>query len=273
MLVEGRVGDDTVGCLVDTGATVNILASSWWKRHGCREDLLQSDKEVYSVDGRPMQLQGRLCTVIELGGRSWPVEFEVADIATEAILGSTFLKEHRFLVDVAGACLWWDPEEDGVPPPDTCRLVSCCTAVIWPGEESILDGYLVGEWPGAGEGLVEGLRKMEEKRGVLVGRGLVDPREEVSPIRVFNLGQEAVVIYQDMALATIEPVVSPEEEAERGGGTPEEEGSDHCRMVGATDAEEDRVIEELAGGVEGERKEALMQLLWQHRGMFQMTSG
>ena len=47
-----------VGCLVDTGATVNILASGWWERHGTPGDLLQSDKEVYSVDGRPMQLQG-----------------------------------------------------------------------------------------------------------------------------------------------------------------------------------------------------------------------
>lgn len=50
---------------------------------------------------------------------------------------------------------------------------------------------------------------MEEKRGLLVGRGLVDPRQQSTPVRIFNPGQTPVVVYRDMELGTVEPVVLP----------------------------------------------------------------
>ena len=135
--------------------------------------------------------------------------FEVADVAAEAILGTAFLKTNQFLVDIAGVRLLWDRGGDGGRAVRVCRVVCSKMAVIAPGEESMVEGYVVGDWEGEEGGLVEGLREIEDRRGWLVGRALVDPRTESTPVSVFNPGQEAVVVYRDMTLATVEPVTTP----------------------------------------------------------------
>ena len=58
--------------------------------------------------------------------------------------------------------------------------MSCHTAVIGPGEESILDGYVLGTWPGEREGLVEGIREMEEAGGT-GGQGAGGPQRRRHP--------------------------------------------------------------------------------------------
>ena len=221
-MVEGKIWGASVGCLVDTGATINILSLTWWSKHGRGGHLIPSTEQVYAVDGRPMKLHGRLVVEITLGTEQWPVAFEVADVSAEAILGSTFLRESRFLVDLAAEQLLGARTENSGVEDQVCRVVSRRTAVVAPGEEAIIEGYVIGPWTGE-QGLVEGLRDVEDKRGILIGRGLVDPREESTPIRVFNPGTTAVVVYRDMELATVEPVCSPPEE---------EEGEiQHCRVV------------------------------------------
>ena len=109
LLVEGKMWGASVGCLVDTGATINILSLAWFRRHGKAEAIHPTTETVFSVEGRPMQLHGKVRAAISLGGREWPVEFEVADVATEAILGSSFLRDGRFLVDMAGERLLTQP--------------------------------------------------------------------------------------------------------------------------------------------------------------------
>ena len=95
---------------------------------------------------------------------------------------------------------------------------------------------------------MEGLREVENKNGILVGRALVDPGEDLLPVRVFNPGQEPVVVYRDMALATVEPISHLADPVEQ-------EGAQHCRMVGAaTEEEEEAVLASLVDGVEEEKK-------------------
>ena len=58
LLVQGRIWDIVVECLVDTGATINILSLAWWNKHGLQDALLPAAGRVFSADGRPMQLWG-----------------------------------------------------------------------------------------------------------------------------------------------------------------------------------------------------------------------
>ena len=270
LLVVGQVWGKPVGCLVDTGATVNILGTAWWEAHGRLEELQETKGRVFSVDGRPMTLYGRVCTEITLGGRSWPITFEVADIGSEAIVGAAFLRENRFWVDIAGTSLWWGDAAGTSQPQEHCRLVASSTAVIAPGSEAMVQSYVVGEWPDDQEGLVEGLREVEMKRRMLVGRGLVIPEGDEAPVRVFNPGQEPLVIYRDMALASLEAVEPP--------GGEEGLGDGRCRMVApdpgpGNDREKAEIIAGLASGTTGEQRAQLEQLLWQHQAAFQLSPG
>ena len=99
--MQGRMQDSMLECLVDTGATVNILSVAWWDAHGEEKDLLPAGRQVISADGRPLKLYGPVRGGITLDGREWPVVFELSDISSEAILGSVFLRENQFLVDMA----------------------------------------------------------------------------------------------------------------------------------------------------------------------------
>ena len=47
LLIEGKVWGRSVGCLVDTGATVNILSLAWWRAHGEQGEMLAAAGSVY----------------------------------------------------------------------------------------------------------------------------------------------------------------------------------------------------------------------------------
>ena len=266
LLIEGRLWGQTVGCLVDTGATVNILSWGWWKNHGERGDLQPATESVYSVEGRPMKLYGRIRTAIVLGKREWPVTFEVADVASEAILGAAFLRESCFMVDLAGERLLWRPAVELQGDLRACRVVSRRYAVIAPGEETLVDGYLVGDWGEGEQGLVEGLREVEKKRGILVGRALINPRERDTPVRIFNPGQEAAILYPDMELASVEPVGEVPVAAE-------DDDIQHCRMVGGSAGRLEEVVGDLVEGVEEPNRAELADLLRKHGGALQLEPG
>ena len=271
MLVEGRMWGLVVGCLVDTGATVNILSLAWWRRHGEQGGASPTTEKVYSVEGRLMQLHGHVETYVELGGTRWPVGFELADIPTEAILGSDFLRTSTYLVDLAGERLILPPKQEGKGGREACRIVSYRTAVVAPGEETLVDGYIVGKWENGNQGLVEGIREVEERRGFLVGRGLIEPGQNEAPVRIYNPGQDPVILYRDMALATVEEVEEMEE-SENGG----EGGKHHCRSVSkepGVDREVEAVIQKLTEGVEEVHRPALEELLRRHQNAFQLRPG
>ena len=275
-------------CLVDTGATVNILSLTWWRAHGER-DLIPTREIVYSVEGRPLHLHGRVWGEVTLGGRGWDVEFQVTDTTTDAILGSQFLRDSHFMVDLAGERILRPTGCEEDERVLRCRVITRETTVINGGEEALVDSYLVGDWGEETDGLLEGLRDVEEKRGILVGRSLVDTRSPGTLVRVFNPGHGPVTIYGSMALATVEPVASVVEDDDDGSSArlappprPERlpvgdtgDPTQHCRMASGTEAnrEEDAVVAQLLEGAEPGTEADLEALVRSHRGAFQMRPG
>lgn len=275
LLIEGSLGGRSIGCLVDTGATVNMLSLSWWRSHGEPGTLETTKEVVYSVEGRPLRLHGSLTIALIVGRSAWPMTFELSEIPTDAIVGCRFLRESGFMVDLAGERLLrrtWVEEEEMEEGLNFCRVISCNTMVIPPGEERLIDGYLVGDWEGEDDGLVEGLREMEEHRGLLVGRALIDTRESNTPVRIFNPGQDPVVVYRDMTLASLEPVGTAEPPGGHPGGVGEK-----CRLATdtppGTEEEVRAVLEVLTEGVKEDQIGDLSALLRKHIGPFQLRPG
>ena len=62
---------------------------------------------VYMADGRPMENKGVVEGPLQVGGGVRTTVFLMSDIATEAIVGSDFLKRNQMMVDIAGARVLW----------------------------------------------------------------------------------------------------------------------------------------------------------------------
>ena len=267
--MEGTLCGKAVEFLVDTGATVNVLSVAWWEMQGRPGGLQSANQKVYVADGRLLDNRGMVAGPLRFGGITWDAKFLISDIATEAIVGSDFLRENQIMVDLAGTRVIWGKERTAELSATTigggrCRVINCRSAVLGAGEEAILDGYLVGPWTQGEEGLVEGLRDAERGHGFVVGRSVVNTDGDCIPIRVLNPGAGPVVVYKDTTLATLEQLEEQPTEEEKG----------FCRTIGTGGpgrAERvETVLDELCRGTEAERVPALKELLRGHVAAFQV---
>ena len=262
LIVEGTAHNRPIQLLVDTGASVNLLSTTWWSRNGDQRELSPTREVIYSVNGRPMRLWGETTIQLRIGARVEEARMVVADIGNEAILGSEFLRRHRLMVDMATEQVIWG-DRTGV-----CRVASARAAVVAAGQEAMIEGKVVGTWTEGKVGLVEGMTPPPSQATVIVGRGLVTPHENRTYVRVLNPGQEPVVVYKGMTLGIIQ-------EAEKVATDPAAgEATRHCRMVGleAGGGDQEPVEQLIRGLVEGtdeEQKEGLATLLRQRIEAFQ----
>ena len=251
ILVEGRLWGRSLQLLVDTGATINVLSIAWWSKNGRPGNPEKVGNRVAGADGRLMGIEGQVRGRLEIGPRTVDAEFLISDINTEGILGAGFLRDHGIIVDVGNERLLWGGTKE---PHANCRVVSLRQAILGGGEEAIIDGALIGEWPEEAEGLLEPNPGIAEKGGFRVGRGLVRPIREYAPVRVYNPGPSPVVVFRDMTLGTLERV--------------EEEHTEFCRNIQGEFPE--GTVEEMVANTPPEARQGLIEVLRRHRKAFQL---
>ena len=187
--MEGSLDGQAVQLLVDTGASVNLISLRWWRTKGGGQPLRDSAVEIYSVDGRPMDLRGEVSGNLRLGQKEVPASFIVAEMGNEAILGAPFLRDHGMMVDVANERVLWTTSPPAAETGAACRVVSARSAVVGGGQETFVEGVIMGSWPRGKEGLIEPLVEGKGSPGFLVGRGLVTPDDDRALVRVLNPGK------------------------------------------------------------------------------------
>ena len=128
--MEGALWGRRVEFLVDTGASVNVLSMQWWKNQGYPGVVVPTEQKVYTADGRPMGTNGVVEGRLRWGDEERITTFVISDIATEAIVGSDFLKKHRIMVDIAGTRLLWDRLAQIIP----------CNQSVQGGEQPVSSG-------------------------------------------------------------------------------------------------------------------------------------
>ena len=248
--MPGTLDGHEIQLLVDTGASINLISLKWWLSKGKPGRWKEATEEIYTVEGRVMDVQGAIETGVELGGRSVESRFIIADVGNEAILGATFLRQNALMVDIAGERLLWGSRVEEV-----CKVVSVRAAVVAGGTEVLLEGCILGDWTTGAEGLVEGTRGHKGEPEFLVGRGLVKPADDRAYVRVLNPGRNPVVIYRHMTLATLQPVMEV--------GETKAQDRQYCRTIGHGPGTElvDRLMEELVGGTPDDKRPQLEELL------------
>ena len=194
--MEGTVEGKAIQLLVDTGASINLISSTWWGRSGVQKKLSPTSGGVFSVNGKPMDLTGEAEVALELGGRTLRTTVVIAEMGEEAILGAGVLRENHLMIDMAGERLVWGTEAS------RCRIANLRAVVVSGGHEALVEGQIMGAWTPGWDGLVEGCPG--DAKQFLVGRGLIRPTGGSAYVRVLNPGREPVVIYKGTTLGELQ---------------------------------------------------------------------
>ena len=137
----------TVGMLLDTGSSVTIMNQSIYEEINTsqRPELKQSDPQLRTVNGEPLDVFGVANVNIVIDGRQYPQQVTVADIARlQGILGLDFVVTHRCVLYMDKSIMRIDGVPVSMRPGDrkSCAHV-CASEDVWiePGEESIVWAY------------------------------------------------------------------------------------------------------------------------------------
>ena len=91
--VEGRVGNHPAQVLIDTGAALTLVRTTYWNHIPKPTQQLQPARQcLVGVDGTPLATRGTATVEVVLGGQSFLVPVTVVDdITADIILGIDFL--------------------------------------------------------------------------------------------------------------------------------------------------------------------------------------
>ena len=168
MYMFATIQDMEVKCLIDTGASINIMAA--WKFRcipaNRRPALRTSNIKIRGIDGSVMATEG--CTIFKLKvvERVMSIDMVVAETPEECVLGLPFLRQSKarmgfgnFDLRIGGVLV---PTFDSRSQPLSCivRLAESVSMAV--GEEYIVPGRLATSHPDWSSALFEPSQKFPE---------------------------------------------------------------------------------------------------------------
>ena len=184
-----------------------------------RPRLDSTNVKVAMANGElaPCLGQGRLKLEFQVKEQSKVISQDVylADIEPEGILGYDFLETYDCTLNLGKGEMQIGGQQVRChvyrASAEKCtRVIADRTITIKAGEEILLPGKLKHRNRNSKFGIVEPEPRFVRNHEVMVAKTLVDVQQELVPIRVLNLKDEAIIIYQGAVLATCEPVESGE---------------------------------------------------------------
>lgn len=101
LYADCKINNFETECLIDTGATLSIIASKAWDIITQSDSILQPfSPEVFTASGSEIEVKGKTTVMIEICGIQCPAEMIVADIDVDVIIGLDFLRKHNCKIDV-----------------------------------------------------------------------------------------------------------------------------------------------------------------------------
>ncbi|KAJ8020925.1 hypothetical protein HOLleu_40646 [Holothuria leucospilota] len=93
--LEGPIQEEIIKFLVDSGSSMFFLSKKYLELFPDKdEDLKPTRVPQPLADGSPLEVLGQVKLVVKLEGRPLVVEFQVAELDLERILGLDFLHSH-----------------------------------------------------------------------------------------------------------------------------------------------------------------------------------
>ena len=119
--IAGLCENNAISMLLDTGASVSLLAHWFWDKELKSPSLESIDSRVVCADGKDLRMYGLLRTEINIGDSKMPIKIIIVDMDHMAILGLDALKDWQAIVDVDRGCI---TIEDGSGTCTSARMES-----------------------------------------------------------------------------------------------------------------------------------------------------
>ncbi|KAJ8018734.1 Retroviral-like aspartic protease 1 [Holothuria leucospilota] len=206
--LEGSIQEETIKFLVDSGSSMSFLSKKYLELVPDKdEDLKPTGVPQQLADGSPLEVLGQVELVVKLEGRPLIVEFQVAELDLEGILGLDFLDSHRCQWDwdncsmvVAGVAV---PLIRGIryDDPIVSKVQAKENFVVPAGHEMLVFGEVPETQVSGRVAEIRPKGKFIERTGLLVARALVKPGSSRVLIRLMNPGTEDVKVWTKTCMA------------------------------------------------------------------------
>ena len=206
--LPGRVGEHPVDMLVDTGSAVTLVHCRVLEKAKIDFKLGMVSEPVVSANGQPLDIKGKCELEIFLGGvRVFHPVLVAADVTQDCLLGIDFLGKQDCTIDLQGRSIKIGKEVvslKGKNESPKVFLISLAETVVVPGRHEMI---LLAKFKGAvcGDtvlGVVEPSPGFAERHDLLLARVLVQPKDDMVPVRVINPSPLPVTLYQNTSVGT-----------------------------------------------------------------------
>ena len=214
VLVDGFIMNSPCSFTIDTGADVTIMSHRVYTGLKDAEGLQvpHLNESIRGIDGNEIPVLGKVAVLIGLGERRSTRTVWVARIQEDCILGTDFLREEGCVIDYPNNALRLGEAE--IPLRSNNHGVRCLRLVLdqsvkVPGHsEMIIPVRVKGEKESFCWGAVGPSGGGTGKRGIMVGRTLIDLKRDCVPVRVANFSASRQKLKKGLELAVCEPVTS-----------------------------------------------------------------
>lgn len=216
MFLTGLIGKQNqckLKLLIDTGANVSIINSSVFERLNPLPSLRSTDLSMRMADGKCIGTKGIATLTLTLADVTVEHDFWIVDIDEdiEGILGFDFLQAQNCVLDLGNGQFHLDGKVIRCLTL-SCNSIRCCrvvlneTNVIPAGSEMVLQGKVLDRECAPESGLLIPAEKFAEKYNLVIGKAVVNPTNENVPIRVLNVSDQPIKVYQRTLVGHCEAV-------------------------------------------------------------------
>jgi hypothetical protein len=158
--------------------------------------------EVFVADGKQLALEGKVDVQMQVGTHIFQVTALVAELQVEGILGLDVIKRFDMIIDTKHGSLTLQDEDIPITYEGKfgCfRVVAQETFSIPPRSELVVPGRICIENSNQlpSPGIIERNWKASDMKRPLTARTLVQPIENIVPVRLLNVDTEPKVVYRN----------------------------------------------------------------------------
>ena len=190
------VNGNPVQCLIDTGASVNLIDHDWFHanlselRHDVEKSRLVNAR---AANGSNVDITGFVVLSVSVNGTQFPVPVNIArNLSTRIILGSQFLNRHCAQIDCASRTL-------RLAKQSVIRVIE--KQEIPPHTQSVVCAKLSNKLPLNTIGLCRGGRRISAL-GILIANTAASVQNNCTHLLVMNATDEPITLYPRTKLGT-----------------------------------------------------------------------